>query len=231
MTRFERTLFVTGTDTGVGKTVVACGLARCAREMGIDVGIMKPVATGGKPSEDVELLLKAAGCDDDYDLVNPICFPEPLAPTVAARRAGKRLNLTAVWRGFEALRGKHQLLIVEGIGGILVPLKKDFFVADMAARMNCPILIVARTGLGTINHTLLTIEAARRRGLRIKGVILNEAERGGWGVPERTNAAEIEKYAGVRVLGVMRYRRDISRGLIPASWFQRVVDVERILKR
>ncbi|NOZ22980.1 MAG: dethiobiotin synthase [Planctomycetes bacterium] len=203
-------LFVTGTDTEVGKTVVAAGIARVLKRRGVDVGVMKPVASGGEPSEDAVALAKAAGSDDPMEEINPICPPEPLAPTVTARRCGRPIDLQKVWDAFRSLAGRHEFLIVEGVGGLLVPLAEGITVADLAKGMALPVVIVGRTGLGTINHTLLTVEAARSRSLRIAGVVLNQVVDGSWGVSEETNPGEIEGHAGVRILGVIRHIKNIS---------------------
>lgn len=210
----EKGIFVTGTDTGVGKTLVASGLARLLKDRGVDVGVMKPVATGAKRlsdrllSEDARMLMQAARCEDPYPIVNPICLHSPLAPTVAARVDRRPIELERIWTAFEALKKRHDFLIVEGIGGLLVPLGAGFYVVDMAKRMKLPILIVSRPCLGTINHTLLTIEAARRRRLSIKGIILNHTmppadDR--LGRLRRTARAEIERCSGVSILATIPF--------------------------
>ncbi|MBM4049153.1 MAG: dethiobiotin synthase, partial [Planctomycetes bacterium] len=249
-------IFVTGTDTGVGKTVVAAGIAGAARAAGLDAGVMKPVATGGKTevrgqrsevrgqtaggerrkaegrdgrspkskiqnpksgglvSDDALFLMQAVGCRDAYELVNPICLRQPLAPTVAAELEGAEIDLGKVWGAFEALRKRHEFLVVEGVGGLLVPLSKGFYVADMAKRMGLPLVIVARPGLGTINHTLLTVEAARRRGLDLLGVVVNGYDERTAGVAERTNPREIERHAGIPVLGVAPFSARVQTGRV-----------------
>jgi dethiobiotin synthetase len=126
---------------------------------------------------------------------------------VAAELEGAEIDLGKVWRAFEALQRRHEFLVVEGVGGLLVPLGKDFFVADMAKRMGLPLVIVARPGLGTINHTLLTVEAAWRRGLDLLGVVINGYDERTAGVAERTNPREIERRARVPVLGTVPWTR------------------------
>ena len=176
-----RGVFVTGTDTGVGKTVVACALAAWCRERGLDVGVMKPVATGGHRragrwvSDDAVQLVQAAGSQDLWPLVNPVCFQEPLAPWTAARRAHRPLRLEPVLSAWRRLRARHQVLIVEGVGGLLVPLTAQTTVADLARRIRLPLLLVARPSLGTINHTLLSMHQARRDHLSVRGIVLNHA--------------------------------------------------------
>ncbi len=196
-------ILVTGTDTGVGKTVVAAALARALRRLGRDVGVMKPAATGVPPDEDAELLVEAAGSDDPLDVVSPVRLREPLAPAVAADRAGVAVDPAAVHRAFDALSARHEVLVVEGVGGLLVPVAWGWTVADMAVDLGLPVVVVARIGLGTINHAALTVEAARRRGLRILGVLLNPAEPGPAGPAEETNPAAVGRTCGAPLLGVL----------------------------
>ncbi|MGR3309878.1 MAG: dethiobiotin synthase [Candidatus Brocadiales bacterium] len=208
--------FVTGTDTGVGKTVIAGGLAAMLKSQGLDVGVMKPVATGGKEidgriiSEDAAFLMNMIDCQDPYDLVNPVCLAPALAPTVAARLSNKVIDMETVWKSFEMLRTKHEFMIIEGVGGLLVPLSENFYVADMAKRMNLPIIIVSRSGLGAINHTLLTISCARNKGLKIEGIIINNPNETSAGVAEKTNPSEIENCSGISILGVIPYDKEID---------------------
>lgn len=200
-------LIVTGTDTEIGKTFVTCALARLMRRRGVDVGVMKPVACGAmerdgqRVSEDALLLREAAGVDDPLDLVNPLLFGPPLAPVPAARLDGVSPDLSAMDRAFETLRRRHELLLVEGVGGILVPVARGVAVGDLAARWSLPVLIVARPRLGTVNHTLLTIEAARNRGARIVGVVFTASDAEPQGDAERTGPQEIAEESGVANLG------------------------------
>ncbi len=195
-------IFVTGTDTGVGKTFVAAGLAAALRRRGADVGVMKPVASGsrGVPG-DARLLREASGVSDPFDLVSPIRLVPPLAPSVAARLSGRRVDLDRVWKAFQRLSALHETLIVEGVGGLLVPLRPRFTVAHLVRRLRLPLLIVTRPTLGTINHTALTVLAARAFRLRILGIVINHHERFRRGAAERTNRAAIEEETGMPVLG------------------------------
>jgi len=203
-------VFITATDTEVGKTAVAGALARLLVERGWDVGVMKPVASGCRRRrgswvcEDAECLRQAAQSDDPLDLVNPVRLTAPLAPSVAAAMAQTRVDLRAVRRAYRALRRRHRCVIVEGIGGLLVPITRTRLVADLAVELALPVIVVARATLGTINHTLLTIEAARRRGLRVLGVVVNRYPRARPDAAARTSPAEIERCGGVPVLAVLR---------------------------
>jgi dethiobiotin synthetase len=218
-----RGVFVTGTDTGVGKTVLACALAAWCRRHGLDVGVMKPVATGcvsvrnggvrSWVSEDAILLTGYAGVDDPRALVSPICFKEPLAPLTAALRARAPIRLDVAVRAFHALCARHDVLIVEGVGGLLVPLTTRETLADLAKRFDLPLLLVARPGLGTLNHTLLSLACIRRLNLRLHGVVINYTQpvsRDPMGrVAERTNPQLLARFT--RVLGQLPFRPDLFR--------------------
>ena len=220
--RHVRGIFVTGTDTGVGKTVVACALAAWCRRRGVDVGVMKPIATGGRRvghrwlSDDAAVLARAAGVEDAWSLVNPVCFKEPLAPWTAARRAGAAIRLEEVISAFQSLRKRHEMVIVEGIGGLLVPLTARSSVGDLAKQLRLPVLVVARPGLGTLNHTLLSLRYARELRLPIAGVVLNEAEPPSRDpmarVAARTNPGVLARVARVPVFGPLPFHRAAANG-------------------
>jgi dethiobiotin synthetase len=194
-------VFITGTDTGVGKTVVAAGIAAALKARGLDVGVLKPVATGGR--EDADLLRRASGSEDDPDLINPVFLRHPLSPNVAAELEGTGVDVGRIERTARTLSERHDLLVVEGAGGLLVPLRDDLFVADLVLRLDLPLLIVARRRLGAINHTLMTIECAKARGIAVGGVIYNDATWTGKGISEQTNPEVIERLSGVPCLGIV----------------------------
>ncbi len=213
MTVSRNGIFITGTDTGVGKTYVACGIARGLRRRGVNVGVMKPAETGCIrrrgiliPSDAIRLM-KAAVVRDALHRVNPYRFADPLAPSIAAEFAGgKRINPSKIRESFRMLSRRHDFTIVEGAGGIMVPLVKDYLFLDLAEDLRLPVLIVARPGLGTINHTLLSISAIRTRRMRIAGVVINYAM-SDWktGLAEKTSPHAIEMAAGVSILGTLQY--------------------------
>jgi dethiobiotin synthetase len=206
-----RGLFVTATDTGVGKTEVACGLVRGWRARGLDVGAMKPAQSGvtaGEPS-DADLLREAADGGDPMELVCPYSFADPLAPAVAARVAGVELSFERVLEAARALAARHAALVVEGAGGLLVPLTERETYADLAVALGLPVLVVARAGLGTVNHTALTLEALRARGLAVAGVILNRAT-AARDPSEPHNVREIERVARTRVLASLPHEPEPS---------------------
>lgn len=199
--------FITGTDTGVGKTLVAGGLAALYRKNGRDVGVMKPVATGCKRidgalvSEDAVFLKNAAGTADEYEIINPVRFEQPLAPTVAARLNNTTIDLKEIHAAYAVLRKRHDFLIVEGIGGLLVPLGDRYFIADLIGEMGLPLIVVCRPAIGTINHTLLTVSSARAHKLKVAGIIINESCNGCDETVKRTNMDEIARFTGIPVLG------------------------------
>jgi dethiobiotin synthetase len=166
---------------------------------GVDVGVMKPIATGGRG--DARFLRAAAGGRDPIDLVNPICLEPPLSPHLASRIARRPIDLSRVWRAYAALRARHEELVVEGVGGLMVPIRRGYYVADVVRRLRLPLVIVTRPTLGTINHTLLTVMAARRYRLRVLGLVVNCATRVRGGLAERLNPAALEDACDVRVLG------------------------------
>jgi len=202
-----RAFLVTGTDTGVGKTVVTGGIAAALRRRGGEVGVMKPFATGAirvrgrLVSEDARFLRRASGVKDPLDLINPICLRPPLAPSMAAEVAKQPIDLRRVWAAYRELRARHSTLIVEGVGGLMVPLITGFTVAQLARRLKLPLLIVTRPSLGTLNHTALTVHAARSFGLRVLGLVINHAAGSRRGLAERLNPAALRKETRVPVLG------------------------------
>lgn len=197
-----RGLFVTGTDTGVGKTVLAAAVAAALRARGERVAAFKPILTGlDEPPDrdwprDHELLAAAAGTSPE--VVAPHRFGPPVSPHLAAALAGERLELAGLERAARAAAAGADLLVAEGVGGLLVPLTAEHSVRDLAVALGLPVLIAARPGLGTINHTLLTLEAARTAGLEVLAVVLTP-----WpaqpGTLERSNRETIERLGAVAV--------------------------------
>lgn len=233
-----RGLFVTGTDTGVGKTYMTALVVRELIERGLNVGAYKPVCTGcverspsgvdqdvrsrhaepnvqtnpsadssrppGPVWPDVERLWQATGGRYDRDRICPQRWRAALAPPVAARLEGARVDAELLRRGAEWWRQQVDFLVVEGVGGLLCPLTETECVADLAADIGFPLVIVARLGLGTINHTLLTLEAAQHRGLPVAGIVLNQCEPSEQGLAAETNPAEIAARTDAAVLGVCK---------------------------
>ncbi|HZS62246.1 MAG TPA: dethiobiotin synthase [Gemmatimonadaceae bacterium] len=180
---------ITGTDTGVGKTVVACALIAALRDRGLSVAAMKPVETGVDNNEpsDARRLWDAAGGHDSLDDVCPERFDEPLAPWVAARRAGRPIALSSIEAARTRLETGRDALIVEGAGGLLVPLTDGVAYDTLFRRWGLDCIIVAANRLGAVNHTLLTLRAARAAGLRVRAVVLNTLCPGEMSIAEQTN--------------------------------------------
>jgi dethiobiotin synthetase len=163
--------FITGTDTDVGKTFVGALIVRALRAAGVDAVGFKPICCGGR--EDAERLCEAGEGRVTLNDVNPVWLRPPLAPYAAAMVEGRMVDLALVRETFTRLRAEHEAVIVEGAGGWLVPILRDFSVADLAAEFALPVLVVAANRLGAINHTLLTVRAVKASELRCAGVILN----------------------------------------------------------
>lgn len=172
-------VFITGTDTGVGKSIVSASLAMLIRDRDRNVGVMKPVTSGCREedgrlvSDDAELLAWSAGLPAVDSDMAPFLLRQPIAPSEAAYLEGKRISINHIAEAFERLSARHDFVIVEGAGGLMVPLDGTFLIADLVKYLRLPLLVVARPNLGTINHTLLTCFSARQLGINVSGVIIN----------------------------------------------------------
>jgi dethiobiotin synthetase len=215
-------LFVVGTDTGVGKTLIAAGLTRMLVNKGVRVGVLKPVASacakassdrsGGMISVDGKLLQKAAKLPNStYSEIVPVHYQQPLSPYVASWKEGA-VSLDKIEKTYQKAKKKYDCMIVEGIGGVLVPITRDFMAIDWVVKWKLPTLVVARAGLGTINHTLLTVEALQKRKIKVLGVVLNGYK--GKELSEKTNAQALRKLLTVPVYGPLaynpKYRSDLD---------------------
>lgn len=203
--RHTKGIFVTGTDTGVGKTIVSAALARLLQDRGLKVGVLKPVTSGclvtanGLVSEDAELLAWSAGVSVTPE-VAPYLLREPLAPAAAAEIDRVRIEFSRILAAFHRISEQSDFTIVEGAGGLMVPLSGGLLVADLVKLLGLPLLVVARPDLGTVNHTVLTTFAARQLEIDVRGVIIN----GFPDAPSRAEAAAphlIDSLAGVPLLG------------------------------
>lgn len=163
--------FITGTDTDVGKTYVTSLLTRSLRQAGFDTVAMKPVSCG-EPG-DTEEIRTAAGNELSPEEVTPVAYKAPLAPIEAARLEGRVFDPEDVLSVFRRLHATHRSLLVEGVGGWIVPLKEGYSSADLAKEMGLPVLLVVRNRLGALNHSLLTLESIRNHGLTCGGIVLN----------------------------------------------------------
>lgn len=201
-----RGLFVTGTDTSVGKTVVTAAITAMLRAEGLNVGVWKPIQSGaslGSGLTDAERLLKSTGIIDRPEAVAPFSFKAPLTPMLAAKQAGVNLTLKEIIAAGVPLAKRYEALVIEGAGGVAVPLTDDSLMVDLIAELRLPALIVARSSLGTINHTLLTASFLRKREVPIVGILLNDGESSELhdDPSVATNAQLIEQYSGLKVLG------------------------------
>ena len=203
-------LFITGTDTGVGKTVVTAALALALMERGLRVGVMKPVESGCPRvgnrlvPQDALFLQRAADCKADFSLINPYALAAPLAPALAAEMEGMNIRLEVIQQSFHKLSSTHDIVLVEGAGGLLSPLFGDKTTLDLAHALSLRLVIIARNILGTINHTALTVRVAQAAGLQVAGVVLNNA----LPAPEvagHANADALRRWVTAPFLGEMPY--------------------------
>jgi len=189
--------FITGTDTGVGKTFVTALLARALRRAGLDTIALKPICSGDRG--DAEILRAACDAELGLDEVNPLWFQMPVAPHLAARHETRTISIPALEDWYRSVSAVRKSVLVEGAGGWLVPIADKTLIADLAAVLGLPVIVVVADRLGCVNHALLTIESIRSRGLECRGIILNSLRRES---PERDlgNRAMLEEFTGVPVL-------------------------------
>jgi dethiobiotin synthetase len=193
--------FVTGTDTGVGKTYVTALLARALRAAGLDTVALKPICCG--PRDDVDALCAASDHELTPDETNPIWLKAPAAPLVAARRENRPIDLAVLDRWFEGIQTGRNSLLVEGVGGWAVPVAPGQTSADLAEMLGLPVLVVVANKLGCLNHTLLTLESLRARGLRCEGLILNTLDADA-SVAAETNREILEEFCEAPILFEVR---------------------------
>ncbi|HMK49714.1 MAG TPA: dethiobiotin synthase [Thermodesulfovibrionales bacterium] len=212
--------FITGTDTGVGKTIITGALIKVISRMGFSVGGMKPIESGclleGNilvPSDG--MFIKAtAHMEEDIGLITPCCFRTPLAPLPASEIEGLPVDIKKIRRAFDDLSRKYDTLVVEGMGGLLVPITKNYFIIDMAKDFKLPTIVVARPSLGTINHTLLTVNYAIREGLQIAGIVINYSLPPEDTIAENTNPDILKQISPVPVIGIFPYLVDTGRAAV-----------------
>jgi dethiobiotin synthetase len=190
---------VTGTDTGVGKTFVTCGLLRFSRSKGIDSVGMKPICTGDH--NDVRQLLEAGGSCEPEHLINPVWYQTPVAPYSASIIEDRLIDLGSIRDAFERLASRHSTVLVEGAGGIAVPILAHYDFRDLARDLRLNVIIVAANRLGVLNHTRLTVEAIRAAGLRISLIAMNSLQADS-DISQATNLSVLDSLVGVPVLTV-----------------------------
>ena len=225
-------LFITGTDTDVGKTYVTAGLAVTLRKMGIDVGVMKPFAAGtaqksGYNSEDVEILSNAAQVKDSENLMNPQFFKISASPYTAWKTLKVKPKISSVLTSFKKLSKLHSMLLVEGMGGVMTPILKDYFVTDLIKDMKIPAILVTRTRVGTVNHTIMTVKMCEKYRIPIKGIIVNNFDSDGYKTKELIR--DLKSLTGVPILGTIPFIEDMSDSSM-YKIFKKNLNMKLILK-
>lgn len=235
-----KAIFITGTDTGVGKTIISASLcAFLSLRKNLDVGVMKPFESGfSAPGNDALLpdaafLKMASGTNDVLDEVNPYVFKAPLSPEAASSLERVDIDIDKVSRIFEQLRERHDILVIEGAGGVMVPIRKGFYFADLIKRWDIPVVVVSRLGLGTINHTLLTNAFLQSMGVPVLGVILNDIN-GDDDIAAKTNPDMLRYYLNTPVFGIfphtdIRLTKTETREFL-ADTFARHIDTGAVMR-
>ena len=225
-------MFITGTDTDVGKTYVTAGLAVSLRNMGIDVGVMKPFAAGipqkkGFKSEDLEILANAAQINDSESLLNPQFFPIPASPYTAWKNLKIKPKINKIISNFKKLSQIHSTILVEGMGGIMTPILKNYFVTDLIKDLKIPAILVTRTKIGSINHTIMTVNMCKKYKIQIKGIVINDFDSGGYKTKELTR--DLKNLTGVPILGSIPFIDDLSNTSL-YKIFSKNLDLKTLLK-
>lgn len=225
----HKSLFICGTDTGVGKTIVMGALCAWLNSRGIRAGAYKPLESGCSVVSgmkrhirraDSEFLKRMARMPESIDLINPYYFREALAPGVAAEREGRKISFSLIKENLNKLKDQYDIVFIEGAGGLLVPVAGRKTHVDLIKAFKCPVILVARLGLGTINHTLLTLENLKSNRIEVRGVILNELKPRET-LAERTNSDVLNKF-GVPLWGIFPYAKKKTRSALVASLPQSV---------
>ena len=227
-----KSLFVAGTGTDVGKTYITVGLAVTLHKLGVDVGVMKPFAAGtaqkkGYKSEDVEIIAKASQTADPENLVNPQFFPIPASPYTAWKNLKIKPKVSTVLSAYKKLSKLHSYILVEGMGGIMTPILKNYYVTDLIKDMNIPSVIVTRTKVGTVNHTVMTVEMCKKYKIPVKGIIINDFDSDGYKVKELTR--DLKNLTNVPVLGSIPFIKDMNDSSLYRI-FKKNLNMKLILK-
>ncbi len=225
-----KSLFVTGTDTDVGKTYITAGLAVTFRKMGIDVGVMKPFAAGtaqkkGFKSEDIEILSNSAQVNDPETLVNPQFFPISASPYTAWKNLKVKPKISTILTSFKKLSKLHDVILVEGMGGIMTPILKDYYVTNLIKEMKIPTVIITRSKVGTVNHTIMTIKMCEKYKIPVKGIIINNFDDG---YPVSELKRDLQNLTGIKVLGSIPFLKDMSDASLYRI-FKKNIDLKSLL--
>ena len=212
--------FITGTDTGIGKTVITAALIKTANLLGFRACGMKPIETGCLREGDVLIpsdgmfIKTIAHMGESVNYISPCCFENPLAPLPASEIEGISVNFEKIKRAYAELSQKYDVVIVEGLGGLLVPITGDYFVLDLARDFGLPVIVVSRPGLGTINHTMLTVNYAINAGLVVAGIIINYSLPSEGTSAENTNPEVLKKISPVPIVGIFPHLKDLEETTI-----------------
>ena len=184
-----KSLFVTGTDTDIGKTCISAGIALALKKSGVNVGVMKPFMCGTRQKDDfshddVTILTNAANVIDSRELINPFFFPVSASPYTAAKNLGRKINIKQVLDSYEKLSKVHDVMLIEGIGGIMTPILKDFSIIDLIKNLQINALIVTSSKIGTVNHTVMTCKLCKDLEIPVKGLIINNFDTEGYPILE-----------------------------------------------
>ena len=205
-------IFITGTDTGVGKTLVTAALALHLKQRGHSVGIMKPIETGVSPAQENQStaarLRSTIKSEEPLGAIRPYALKLPVAPLTAAQAEGQTINPETIRKVYRLLSNQYDHLVVEGVGGVLVPITAHVMVTDLIKQLRLPVVVVGRSGLGGINHALLTIETLQRRKITVLALVLNQTQsvRSSMSrIQEHSTLSILRKQAGVPVLGPLPY--------------------------
>ena len=225
--------FITGTDTGVGKTSITAGLAGSMRKMGVDVGIMKPIATGhpcntGFKSSDVTKLVEAASVKDPENLINPVFLSLPTSPYDATKLLELSVDMPLIFEQFKKLLSLHEILLVEGIGGIMTPITKNFFVADMIKGMGIDVIIVTRATIGTLNHTVMTCKMCKDYGIKIRGLVINNFDEKGTPA-EKNSPSTLYELTNIPILGTVPFIKDLNDTEKLIEYVDKNIDVKSLI--
>ena len=206
-------LFVTGTDTDVGKTCVTASIVNYLSKMNVDVGVMKPFASGYKAtsdsaSDDVKILMKYSEVNDSIDLVNPYFFEIPTSPYDACKQLNLEIEISRVIDSYKQLASIHDVMVVEGIGGIMTPISKNYFVSDLISDLQMNTIIVTGSKVGTVNHLMLTYQHVKEKNLCLNGFVINQNVSDGY---ESSNLKQqIIDLTGQSVYGAIPYQKSFN---------------------
>jgi len=226
-----KSLFITGTDTDVGKTYIATGLAVSFRKMGINVGVMKPFAAGraqkkGYKSEDIVILSRAAMACDPEKLVNPQFFKIPASPYTAWKTLKTKPKISTILSSFKKLTKLHDMILVEGMGGIMTPILKNYYITNLIKEMKIPTVIVTRSKIGTVNHTIMTCKMCEKYKIPVKGIIINNFDDG---YPILELKRDLQNLTGIKVLGSIPFIKNMSDTSLHRI-FKKNIDLKTLIK-